>query len=220
MVEQSTKRKKPGVRAAATRDRRREIGEAAMSLFLERGVAATRVEDILECSGASIGSFYHHFGDKLDLAATLYLDLLELLYDALLEELGQHQGTRQGVEGVVRRYLRWATENTTATHYLMHCREPNVAQASEGREARLNERFFGELTRWLDNQAEAGEIRHLTTEQYYALWMGPADQLLRGAIDVFGYFAKTDAEVFRTHLEQSEDLMADAAWTAIRSPRN
>src|SRR3954452_18282973 len=57
--------------------RREDIAAAAIELFLARGVAATRVEDILAAAGVSVGSFYHHFGDKLSLAATVYLEHLQ-----------------------------------------------------------------------------------------------------------------------------------------------
>src|SRR5215470_14374357 len=62
------------VRSAASERRRKSILDAALACFLERGVAATTTEEIRDRSGASIGSIYHHFGDKEGLAGALYVE--------------------------------------------------------------------------------------------------------------------------------------------------
>src|SRR2546421_8536565 len=63
-----------GTRAARTAERRRAILEAALQCFLDRGYEATTIDDVRLASGASIGSIYHHFKGKEELAAALYLD--------------------------------------------------------------------------------------------------------------------------------------------------
>jgi len=71
--------------------RREDIAAAAIELFLDRGVAATRVEDILAAAGGvSVGSFYHHFRDKLSLAATVYLEHLQRFQRDLLVWRASH----------------------------------------------------------------------------------------------------------------------------------
>jgi AcrR family transcriptional regulator len=59
-----------------------------------RRAAAARVEDLFERSGASVGSFYHHFGSKPALAAALYLEILERFHRDFLAELRRHRGAR------------------------------------------------------------------------------------------------------------------------------
>ena len=66
-----------GPRAAASARRRRALLDAALELFPKKGVGNCRLEDLLERSGASVGSFYHHFGGKPELAAALYLRFLD-----------------------------------------------------------------------------------------------------------------------------------------------
>jgi AcrR family transcriptional regulator len=205
-------------KATLKHDRRQAIGEVAMTLFRERGVAATRVEDILERADASNGSFYHHFGSKLNLAVILYLETLQRFQGDLLDELERHEGARDGIESVVRRYLRWAAENPTAMRYMMHCREPSVASASEGKEAALNKQFYEQLIRWLQRHIDAGEIVRLLPEQYYALWIGPAHQLVRSAINELDYFAKPDPESYVRHLQESEQPLVHAAWQVLKKP--
>jgi AcrR family transcriptional regulator len=196
--------------------RREDIAAAALELFLDRGVAATRVEDILAAAGVSVGSFYHHFRDKLSLAATVYLEHLQRLQRDLLVELDRHVRTEDAVRGLVVAYLRWAAADPRTMRYLAQCREPNVAEISEGEEARLKQHFYGRLTGWLDERAATGDLRALPHEHSCALWLGPAEQLARAAIDPSGHSHTPEPDALRTHLARAERALADAAWEALR----
>ena len=68
----------------STQNTRAKIVEAAWQLFYEQGYEDTTVEEIIESSRTSKGSFYHYFGGKDALLSTLsdlfdqkYLDLQE-----------------------------------------------------------------------------------------------------------------------------------------------
>lgn len=52
-------------------DRRRDILDLALALFLEKGYEATTVADIVARAGLSKGAFYHHFAAKDDLLEAL-----------------------------------------------------------------------------------------------------------------------------------------------------
>ena len=52
---------------------RRELLEAALTVFSKNGYAATRLEDIAKAAGVTRGAIYHHFGSKAD----LYLALID-----------------------------------------------------------------------------------------------------------------------------------------------
>jgi AcrR family transcriptional regulator len=198
--------------------RREDIAAAAIELFLDRGVAATRVEDILAAAGVSVGSFYHHFRDKLSLAATVYLEHLQRLQHDLLAELDRHTRTEDAVRGLVIAYLRLAAADPRAMRYLAQCREPSVAEISEGEEARLKQHFYGRLTSWLDERTATGDLRTLPHEHSCALWLGPAEQLARAAIDPSGHSHTPEPDALRAHLTRAEPVLADAAWEALRNP--
>lgn len=53
-------------------------------LFSTNGYFATSVQDISRESGVSIGSIYHHFGDKEGIARMLYHTLAEQMADRLV----------------------------------------------------------------------------------------------------------------------------------------
>lgn len=69
-----------------------QVLTTALVLFSERGYFNTSVQDISRASGVSIGSVYHHFGDKVGIARALYEHLLEHMTDAI-EEVTQREPT-------------------------------------------------------------------------------------------------------------------------------
>ena len=53
---------RPGPRQPELRSN--EILDAAASLFVEKGVASTSIDDIVERAGVAKGTFYHYFSDR------------------------------------------------------------------------------------------------------------------------------------------------------------
>ncbi|MGH6872753.1 MAG: TetR/AcrR family transcriptional regulator [Rhizomicrobium sp.] len=198
-----------GVRSAASRTRRDQILKAGLTLFLKQGVGSTTVGAILDRCGASIGSFYHQFDGKADVAAALYLETLESYERAFLAELRKHDRARNGVEAAVRWHLTWTAKHPDHASYLIHCREPEVVNLSEARAQQINGIFYGEVSSWLRRHIDAGEIRKLPADVYFALWMGPANEftklwLLSGNRDL-------------RKIERARGLLADAGWSALRA---
>ena len=67
----------------STRNTRGKIIDAAWKLFYRQGYDDTTVEEIIEESGTSRGSFYHYFQGKDDLLSTL-ADVFDQKYQALM----------------------------------------------------------------------------------------------------------------------------------------
>ena len=73
-----------------TRNTRSRIVSAAWKLFYEQGYDDTTVEEIVEESGTSKGSFYHYFSGKdalLSSLSVLYDDKYQELIPTLQEEM-------------------------------------------------------------------------------------------------------------------------------------
>ena len=69
-----------------TRNTRGKIIDAAWQLFYRQGYDDTTVEEIIEASGTSRGSFYHYFQGKDDLLSTL-ADVFDRKYEELAETM-------------------------------------------------------------------------------------------------------------------------------------
>lgn len=67
-------------------DTRFLVLDAALTLFTQRGYFNTSVHDISREACVSIGSIYHHFGDKEGVASALY-DQLNLRMEGLIADI-------------------------------------------------------------------------------------------------------------------------------------
>lgn len=100
---------KLGWRAARTRT---AILDASKRLFLERGYAGTRINNITDACGISRAGFYTYFRDKREIFNTLG----EVTYHDLLKTIGAwddipRDGTRKDIEAWVRQYFAFMDEH-------------------------------------------------------------------------------------------------------------
>ena len=194
----------------ATAPRRTAILDAALKCFLAKSVSATTVDDIRHRSGASVGSIYHFFGSKDGLAAQLYLDTLADHHAAYLAALTTSRSARAGITGSVRAHLQWVAANRDRARYVFNWRELEVIDRRDEALAALNERFYAEASQWLDGHVRAGRIRALSPRMFQSLWMGPTLEYARL------WMARPTS---KTELLDAQDALADAAWHAVRRPR-
>ncbi len=208
----------PKGRIRASDARRRQILDTALELFLRDGVGDCRVEDLLERSGASAGSFYHHFGGKPGLAAALYLEILEDFHSDFLAELLRHKSARAGIRAVVGHHLGWVAANRNRAAYLFQCLEPEVAALCRDRENEMTTAFLAQCLAWLNKRAAEGHLRKLSPLEYWALWMGPTLELTRTwLMNVQQKWTWMSAEQRRpsTLIGVGKNL-SEAAWQALR----
>ncbi len=211
----------PKGRIRASEARRRQILDAALELFLEAGVGDCRVEDLFERSGASVGSFYHHFGSKPGLAAALYLEILEKWQSDFVAELYRHRSARAGIKSMVGHHLAWVAEDPQRAAYLFQCLEPQVFAICGERQNQMWMAFYRKCSEWLEERAAGGQIRKLSPLEYYVLWLGPSLELTRGwLLNVQQKWTWMGPEQCRPEtLLGAEKNLAEAAWEALRARR-
>src|SRR5215470_19981173 len=125
-------------RQQGSHDRQRGILMAALDCFTTRGVTATTIEDIRAKSGASIGSIYHHFRSKENLAATLYVEGLRDYQVGLLKDLQRCHSAETGIKAVVAYHLAWIRGHANWARYLLQMREAGFMAAAEDAIRQLN----------------------------------------------------------------------------------
>jgi TetR/AcrR family transcriptional regulator len=169
------------------------ILDAAERLFLGRGFAATRMEDLSQTADVALGSIYAHFGDKEGVYAGLIDRALEL--DRSYSESGFEEGDSPlaRLVGLGEGYLRFAREHPgyfRLFRFPPHDR-PGGGNA-DGPEARVAERIGEETVRMADLLKEAiaeGVVRKVdplaTARFLWAAWdgviashLGPANMAL------------------------------------------
>jgi AcrR family transcriptional regulator len=98
-------------RRLTAEERRRQLFDQALTLFAERGYAATTMDDIAEAAGVTKPLVYQHFDSK----RALYLELLDSFSHALIERIGTAtaaaKGPRQQVEEGMAAYFEMMVDN-------------------------------------------------------------------------------------------------------------
>ncbi len=72
-----------GVGDQVVDDSRMDILRAAALCFMERGYAATSIDDVARRLGATKGRIYHHFHSKADLFAAVFRSGMDMDYEAV-----------------------------------------------------------------------------------------------------------------------------------------
>lgn len=197
------------VRAEATLARRRVILDAALAAFLGRGYEATTVEDIRDRSGASVGSLYHHFGGKEEIAGAIFLEALADYQEGLLRSLERHPGAREGIAASVRYHLRWIVDHPEWSRFLFTMRGVEGVRSVEPKIAEMNRRVFERVAAWAAPHVRAGRLARHPEDVSYALWLGPAQEF--GRLWLAGRAATTPT--------RAAAALAEAAWLALRGPK-
>ncbi|MEM9302647.1 MAG: TetR/AcrR family transcriptional regulator [Pseudomonadota bacterium] len=127
---------------------RRRILEAALTCFNATGMAGTTIRHIQEASSISVGSIYHHFGDKEGIAFALYQLGIEDMHQALLRRLGGRADLSLTIRGCVDDYLDWYRDHAELGRHLFQFSDTRFVAGRESAIAALGREFldrFGEL---------------------------------------------------------------------------
>lgn len=85
----------PGGRRDTNRkERTKALADAALALFLERGIEAVTIEDITTKAGVAKGSFYRYFDDKTALTESLFAPLAAEVVQIFDESIARIRGAK------------------------------------------------------------------------------------------------------------------------------
>lgn len=191
----------------ARSSRKQEILQAALACFTEQGVDATTIEMIRERSGASIGSLYHHFGNRERIIAALYLEGIGE-YAALLEAgLVDTLQAEACVKLFVTCYVDWVVANPDWARFILHNRG-RVEAGEWGERLREHNREHGRrIGAVLRRHREAGVFRPMPGDCFVSVVIGPAHDMARNWL----------AGRSSTPLAECRELLAQIAWDSVRA---
>jgi AcrR family transcriptional regulator len=187
--------------------RKDDILQAALACFSESGVDATTIEMIRDRSGASIGSLYHHYGNKERIIGALYLAGVGQ-YAALLDA-GLHEA--KSAEAVVKlfvtSYIDWVSANPQWARFILHSRG-RVEAGEVGEELREANRQQGRrIAELLAEHRKAGAFKALSAELFNSVVIGPTHDYARNWL----------AGRTRVDLIECREQLAQIAWESVRA---
>lgn len=208
MLNQETKasmvaleRVEPGTR----RSNKRHIMGCALTCFENLGLESTRIEDIRHRANSSIGSIYHHFGNKDGLVAALYFAALDDQL-ALIEPRVQKASTaRDAVDALIRTYLSWVEGQPQLARFMFQARHSVAAGPRKDDLAERNKRRYGALHKWLRTGVSDRVIRKLPGETYASLLVGQSENYCRAWL----------SGRVRSAPSTYADIFTDSAWRSV-----
>ena len=89
---------------------RENIVSAASSLFMEKGIAATSMDDIAKTAGYSKATLYVYFENKEEIVGILVLNSMKKLYNYISSALIQHETTKARYDFICRGLVQYQEE--------------------------------------------------------------------------------------------------------------
>lgn len=190
------------------RGRRGDILDAALLLFNEAGYTLTSVQEIADAAEASVGSVYHHFDGKEDIAAAIYVEGLADYHRGLLRTLNREPETAEAtIKALVRHHLAWVKRNRELAGFLLTSRDPEVVGRSSSELDGMNRRVFNAVKRAMERWVEAGDVQPLPIALLHAIVLGPSQEFSRHWV----------AGRVKQSIDAAEPVLVEAAWKAVRA---
>lgn len=192
-------------------DRRQEILNAALACAAEAGADAVSIDGVRARCGASVGSIYHHFGNRDGIVAALFFDIFHDQSRSVQAQLDAARGVEAGVKALVTGYLDWVVAQPERARFLFQARgavaegprTPDLAEAAQSRNQAL--------VAWFEPHRASGALRDLPCELMPSLVMGPVQSYCRAWLSVrSGDGGLPAPDIYRSEL-------AAAAWRAVRA---
>lgn len=196
----------PSRRDDKTRETKRKILQGALQCFTEHGVEGATIEMIRARTGVSVGSLYHHFGNKDAIAAAVFMAGMHDFGRRARRYLSEADGAEAGIKAVVYANVDWICDNPDWARYVFHHRA-SVSQA--GQDNALGEASGSLLATMQDHFAAAlssGALRAWPSDLVSALVSGPTH-----------YYARQWLAGRMTRpLSDYREALAEAAWAVMR----
>ncbi len=181
---------------------------AALKLFVEQGYFNTNVPDLSRESKCSVGSIYHNFKNKEEVATALYHEGISAFRSALQESLSNTSDIEVVIKTIVRSFLRFSEVNHQLSRYIWLCRHNEFMSGIIKHPTMVGYDALGRtLTKTLKSGIRSGKLRKLDANTLWSILFGIPLAYVRDWLD--GYNKTPPSEV--------GDVIADACWRALKS---
>jgi AcrR family transcriptional regulator len=181
-------------------DTRNRIEQAAMRLFVEKGVTETSVRDIARAVDISEGALYRHFASKDDLVWTLF-ERHYVVFAHQLRDLADHERTAHGkVAAMIREFCRAHDANPTLFRFLLFVQHGQLGKL--GDDALTPVRVMRDvLVEGMASGELPDQLPDLATAVVFGVVLEPAQFAAYGQLP--------------PQMAMMADLLVTAAWAAV-----
>lgn len=186
---------------------RERILAAALKLFVEQGYFNTNVPDLSRESKCSVGSIYHTFKNKEEVASALYDEGISAFRNALELSIVDVEGSEAILKTVVRSFLEFSEVNHQLSRYLWLCRHNEFMTGVIRHPTMVGYDHLGRtLTKAIKSGIRDGKIQARKAQLIWSILFGIPVGYIRDWLD--GYNPVPPSEV--------ADELAEACWQALK----
>lgn len=160
-----------------TRTARERILNAAASLLARRGYYNANVDEIIQQSGTSKGSFYFHFPSKEQMALGLVDQLSDKLVRKLERSIASEPDPMKRIPLAIDALLSTFSKQRKLAQILL----VNIVGQGRSMDRKflpIRDKFAGLIRLELDSAVAAGAIRPVDTKLVSRLWLGALSEVI------------------------------------------
>src|SRR5262245_14049139 len=169
------RRKRPTARRGRDRATEQRILEAARAVFVRRGTAGARMQEIAAEAGVNQALLHYYFRSKESLSAAVFGQLASRLFPALIQTLGSDATIDAKIDSIITLYLENLSKNPFLPGYLiseLHHHPERLQQmlvtATGVDPSPELSRVFRKLGVQINDAVKAGRMRPIAPEQFAA----------------------------------------------------
>ncbi|MER5552193.1 TetR/AcrR family transcriptional regulator [Streptomyces sp. NPDC002793] len=179
--------------------------EAALRVFVTSGEQGLTVNAVIQESGVSLGSLYHHFGSLDGLIGALSHRWLDRLLGELAKALQGADTARAGIAAAVRAYLAFVQEHRGPA-LLLHSPLADRKGMARGREVRdAQEARVSGVALWIQLHTDSGELAALPLPLIESLVLGPVVAVARRSL----------SGIDDVDLDEAARLLPERIWRSV-----
>lgn len=175
---------------------------AALQLFTQHGYFSTSVPDMARAAQVSVGSIYHHFKDKEDVARALFVGLMEGLQEALAKIAHDNATAYDRCRAVMAMLFELTESNRDAMDFMLYAKHRDFLPSER---PVCSSKPFETMREFVQDGMENGEIRNMDVMVATSCLFGGAIRLITARLD--GVLAEP--------LPDRLDAVWDCAWRGV-----
>ena len=164
----------------APRQIREKVLGAALQLFTQRGFFNTSVPDIARLAESSVGSIYHHFKDKEDVARAVFLGLMQGLQTSLDNIENTNSTAHDRCRAVMTMLFELTESNRNAMDFMLYAKHREFLPDER---PVCSSKPFETMRKFVKNGMNDGEIRQMDVMVATSCLFGGAMRLIAARLD-------------------------------------
>ena len=156
-------------------DTEARILHAARAVFIRRGTAGARMQEIAEEAGVNQALLHYYFRSKERLSEAVFRETAGRMFPVLIQTLGSDASIGEKIERIVQAYLDTLTRSPFLPGYVIselhHHPEriPQLISSATGIDlSSAMKPVLEKLDRQLASEARAGRVRRISAQQFLA----------------------------------------------------